>query len=304
MPSAQFEAVMETLRKRPPAIPIDLEGARRAIDDMMGKAPIADDVTIEPVVVAARPAEWFRPPAPTTERVVLYLHGGGFRMGSLTAYRPFASQLALRLAVPLLVIDYRLAPEHPFPAAVEDCLAGYAWLLATGRRAADIAIMGDSAGGGLVASTLLAAKNRRLSQPAAGVCLSPLADLTRCARSYTRNAATDPYFSKESADQSVRDYIGDGDARRPLASPIFGDLADLAPVLIQASTHETLADDAVALAARISDHGGRVRLDMWPYMTHVWHTLINLVPEADAAIADVRSFVEQCSAGVGTSRSS
>jgi acetyl esterase/lipase len=283
MPSAQFEAVMETLRKRPPAIPIDLEGARRAIDDMMGKAPIADDVTIEPVVVAARPAEWFRPPAPTTERVVLYLHGGGFRMGSLTAYRPFASQLALRLAVPLLVIDYRLAPEH---------------------RAADIAIMGDSAGGGLVASTLLAAKNRRLSQPAAGVCLSPLADLTRCARSYTRNAATDPYFSKESADQSVRDYIGDGDARRPLASPIFGDLADLAPVLIQASTHETLADDAVALAARISDHGGRVRLDMWPYMTHVWHTLINLVPEADAAIADVRSFVEQCSAGVGTSRSS
>ena len=293
MASAEFEAVMETLRKRPPAIPVDLHGARTALDEMMGKAPIAPDVTIEPVTVAARAAEWFRPPTTRSEHVVLYLHGGGFRMGSLIAYRPFVSQLAVVFEVPLLVVDYRLAPEHPFPAAVEDCLAGYAWLLATGRRAEDIAIMGDSAGGGLVASTLLAAKQRGLPQPAAGVCLSPLADLARAAASYTRNAASDPYFSKEAVDQSVHDYIGNGDPRRPLASPVFGDLSDLAPVLIQASTHETLADDAVALAARISECGGRVRLDMWPQMTHVWHTLINLVPEADEAIADVHTFLDR-----------
>ena len=301
MPSAEFEAVMETLRKRPPAIPVDLHGARAALDEMMGKAPIAAGATIEPVTVAARAAEWFRPPT-TGERVVLYLHGGGFRMGSLTAYRPFASQLALVFELPLLVVDYRLAPEHPFPAAVEDCVAGYAWLLATGRRAEDIAIMGDSAGGGLVASTLLAAKRRGLPQPAAGVCLSPLADLARSAPSYTRNAAHDPYFSKEAVDQSVRDYIGDGDPRRPLASPVFGDLSGLAPVLIQASTHETLADDAVALAARIAECGGRVCLDMWPHMTHVWHTLINLVPEADDAIADVHAFLRRCFAGMATTR--
>ena len=297
MASAQFEAVMATLRKRPPAIPVDLHGARTALDEMMGTAPIAPEVTIEPVTVAARAAEWFRPPATSTERVVLYLHGGGFRMGSLMAYRPFASQLAVVFEVPLLVVDYRLAPEHPFPAAVEDCLAGYAWLLATGRRADDIAIMGDSAGGGLVASTLLAAKQRGLPQPAAGVCLSPLANLARAAASYTRNASSDPYFSKEAVDQSTHDYIGDGDPRRPLASPVLGDLSDLAPVLIQASTHETLADDAVALAARISECGGRVRLDMWPHMTHVWHTLINLVPEADEAIADVRTFLDRCFRG-------
>ena len=292
MPSAQFDAVMETLRKRPPDIPVDLHAARKALDDMMGNAPIAPEVAIEPVTVAARAAEWFRPPATTTDRVVLYLHGGGFRMGSLTAYRPFASQLALVFQMPLLVVDYRLAPEHPFPAAVEDCVAGYAWLLATGHRAEGVAIMGDSAGGGLVASTLLAAKRRGLPQPAAGVCLSPVADLDRRSPSYTRNAATDPYFSKEAVEQSVRDYIGDGDPRRPLASPLFGDLSDLAAVLIQASTHETLADDAVALAARIAECGGRVRLDMWPHMTHVWHTLVNLVPEADAAIADVRVFLD------------
>jgi acetyl esterase/lipase len=294
MPSAEFEAVMNTLRSRPPAIPVDLAGARKAIDEMMGSAPIAAEVTIEPVTVAARDAEWFRPPSAPPRRVLLYLHGGGFRMGSLFAYRPFASQLAVRFEMPVLVVDYRLAPEHPFPAAVEDCVGGYAWLLATGWQPNEVAIMGDSAGGGLVASTLLAAKRRGLSQPAAGVCLSPLADLTRSGRSYTRNAATDPYFSRESADQCARDYIIDGDPRLPLASPIFGDLSDLAPVLIQASNHEALADDAVALAARIAECGGRVRLDMWPHMTHVWHTLINLVPEADAAIDDVRTFLDAC----------
>lgn len=294
MPSAEFEAVMETLRSRPPVLPLDLAGARAAIDNMMGSAPIAEQVTIEPVTVAARAAEWFRPPAATPGRVLLYLHGGGFHMGSLFAYRPFASQLAVRMEMPVLVVDYRLAPEYPFPAAVEDCVGAYAWLLATGWQPHEIAIMGDSAGGGLVASTLLAAKKRRLEQPAAGVCLSPLADLRGVARSYTRNADTDPYFSKESVEQCALDYLAGGDPRRPLASPIFGDLSDLAPVLIQASNHEALADDAVALAGRIAECGGRVRLDMWPHMTHVWHTLVNLVPEAAAALADVRSFLDIC----------
>ena len=178
MPSAEFNAVVEALGARPPAIPTDVHGARQAIDELMGSAPLADGVTVEPVTVAARAAEWIRPATATNERVVLYLHGGAFRIGSLHAYRPFASQLAVALETPLLAVDYRLAPEHPFPAGLEDCLAGYAWLLATGWRSDQVAIMGDSAGGGLVASTLLAAKRRGLPQPAAGVCLSPLADLT------------------------------------------------------------------------------------------------------------------------------
>ena len=249
MPSAEFNAVVEALGARPPAIPVDVHGARQAIDELMGSAPLADGVTVEPVTVAARAAEWIRPAA-TNEQVVLYLHGGAFRIGSLRAYRPFASQLAVALETPLLAVDYRLAPEHPFPAGLEDCVAGYAWLLATGWRSDQVAIMGDSAGGGLVASTLLAAKRRGLPQPAAGVCLSPLADMTGAAKSYTRNAASDPYFTIEAATDAIRDYLGDGDPRRSLASPIFGDLAGLAPILIHASTHEVLADDAVALAAR------------------------------------------------------
>src|SRR5688572_14958603 len=132
MPSVEFNAIIETLRARPPTVPADVHGGRQAIDEMMGGAPIADGVTVEAITVVARAAEWIRPPAPASERVVLYLHGGGFRIGSLRAYRPFASQLAVALDTPLLAIEYRLAPEHPFPAGLEDCVAAYAWLLATG----------------------------------------------------------------------------------------------------------------------------------------------------------------------------
>ena len=292
MPSAEFNAVFESLSMRPPAIPPDVHGARRAIDEMMGGAPLADDVLVEEVTVAARPAEWLRPVTTTHERVVLYLHGGAFRIGSRCAYRPFASQLAAALDTPLLVVDYRLAPEHPFPAGLEDCLAAYAWLLATGWRSDQVVIMGDSAGGGLVASTLLAAKRRGLPQPIAGVCLSPLADLTRTAKAYTRNAATDPYFSLDAATEAVHDYLGTNDAHRPLASPVFGDLSGLAPILIHASTDEVLADDAVALAARIAQCCGRVQLDMWPQMTHVWHAMIPHVPESVAAVADIHAFID------------
>jgi monoterpene epsilon-lactone hydrolase len=292
MPSAEFNAVIDALSARPPAVPADVNGARQAIDEMMGSAPLADDVTVEPVTAAARAAEWIRHASDPNERVVLYLHGGGFRIGSLQAYRPFASQLTVALEMPLLVVDYRLAPEHPFPAGLEDCLGGYAWLLATGWRSDQIAIMGDSAGGGLVASTLLAAKRRGLPQPAAGVCLSPLTDLTCTTKAYARNARTDPYFSIKAAIEGARDYLGESDPRRPLASPIFGDLSGLAPILIHASTHEVLADDAVALAARIAECQGRVQLDMWPEMTHVWHAMIPHVPESVAAVADGRAFLE------------
>jgi acetyl esterase/lipase len=292
MPSAEFNVIIEGLKARPPAIPLDVYGARQAIDEMMGNAPLAEGVTVEALTVTTRAAEWIRPPGPPSERVVLYLHGGGFRIGSLHAYRPFASQLAVALQSSLLVLDYRLAPEHPFPAGLEDCLAGYAWLLATGWRNDQIAIMGDSAGGGLVASTLLAAKGRGLPQPAAGVCLSPLTDLTSTTKANERNARTDPYFNLEAAAEASRDYLGGVDARRPLASPIFGDLTGLAPMLIHASTHEVLADDAVALATRISQCHGRVQLDMWPQMTHVWHAMIPHVLESVTAVADVRAFLE------------
>jgi acetyl esterase/lipase len=149
----------------------------------------------------------------------------------------------------------------------------------------------------LVASTLLAAKRRGLPQPAAGVCLSPLTDLTCTTNAYQRNARTDPYFSINAAAEGARDYLGDIDPRRPLVSPIFGDLSGLAPVLIHASTHEVLADDAVALATRISRCNGRVQLDMWPQMTHVWHAMIPHVPESVAAVADIRSFLEKAFAG-------
>ena len=124
MPSAEFNAIIEAMHSQPPSFSTDVHDARRALDEMMGSAPLADGVAAESVTVAARAAEWIRPSALDNERVVLYLHGGGFRIGSLAAYRPFASQIADTLQMPLLMVEYRLAPEHPFPAGLEDCLAG------------------------------------------------------------------------------------------------------------------------------------------------------------------------------------
>ena len=292
MPSAEFEAVLAGLRAAPPAIPADVHGARAALDELMGAAPLADGIAVEPVTAGGRPAEWLRPAHATRDGpALLYLHGGAFRIGSLRAYRPFASQLAAAFGWPLLVLDYRLAPEHPFPAAVEDAVAAYRELLDGDHAASRIALAGDSAGGGLVVSTLVAARDRGLPQPGAAVSLSPLADLTLSGASWATNATRDPYVSLEMAKQAVADYLGEADPRHPLASPVFADLSGLAPILVHASDAEVLADDARALAGAVEASGGDVELGLWPEMTHVWHAMTPAVPEASDAVDQIGAFL-------------
>ena len=223
--------------------------------------------------------------------MILYLHGGGYRIGSPACYRGFGSHLAAAAGATVVVVDYRLAPEHPFPAAVDDAVAAYRALLDAGTPPSQLAIAGDSAGGGLTVATLLALRDAGLPQPAAAVCISPWADLTVTAASYDRCAATDPYFSRAQAEESAADYLGGADPTNPLASPALGDLAGLAPVLVHASDCEVLADDAVLLAAGIEAAGGEVELELWPEMTHVWHVMTPLVPEARDAVDQVAAFV-------------
>jgi acetyl esterase/lipase len=297
MPSPEMNAVLEAMRAQPMGFPLEVPARRVAIDEFMG-GPLVDGTAERAATLAGRPAAWIaasgRTGEPGAGPVVLYLHGGAYEIGSIRAYRHFASELALLLDAAVVVVEYRLAPEHPFPAAVDDALAAYRELLGAGHEASSLALIGDSAGGGLVAAALLAIGRAGLPQPAAGVCLSPWADLTLTADSYERCAATDPFLDRVQLAQSAANYLAGADPRDPLASPALApldELGALAPLLIQASAAESIADDADLLGARVREAGGEVRCELWPDLTHVWHTLDPAIPEVRDARATIAEFV-------------
>jgi acetyl esterase/lipase len=270
---------------------------RAAMEGMAASAEPPEGVSIRKSTLGGRQAEWISPDGTPEDdsdgAVVLYLHGGGYCIGSLDTHRGLAARIARATDCTVVTIDYRLAPEHRFPGAVEDACAAYQELLAAGRRPGRIAIAGDSAGGGLTIATLLALRSDRTPLPAAAVCLSPWVDLTQSAPTYQTLADADPMVSKEGLDVMAAAYLGDSDAHNQLASPIFADnLGDLPPVLIEVGEHEVLLDDSLRLAERIRSDGGSVSLTEWPELIHVFQAFPGpLVPEADESIAGVGSFL-------------
>jgi len=239
-----------------------LDPSKLRIDEMRAQYemavaayPVPEDVKLEAREAGGVPAEWVRAAGCSYERVVEYLHGGGYVIGGLATHRELASRLSRSTGASVLVVDYRLAPEHPFPAALDDAVAAYRWLLAEGFDASSVALAGDSAGGGLVVATLIALRDANSPLPAAAVCLSPWADLTQSGDSVTTRAEIDPITSKAALDAMAAWYLGDHDPRDPLASPLFGDLAGLPPLLVQVGELEVLYDDAARLAERARDAG-------------------------------------------------
>jgi len=285
-------SLLELVRENPLPRPESVTDWRAAVDEQLS-GPLIDGATELQTTLGGRPAALIRPPAFTPARTVLYLHGGAYEVGSIAAYRGFASQVAQRLEAVVVVVDYRLAPEHPFPGAVEDAVAAYRELLGRGYKAGEIALMGDSAGGGLAVATLIASGRENLPPPAAAVCLSPWADLTMTADSYTRCSSTDPFLDRDMLDRSAQSYLAGADPHNALASPVFADaeLGALSPVLIQAAAGEVLADDAATLAANIRNAGGHVELELWPDLTHVWHLLGPGIPEAREAMDRIAEFL-------------
>ncbi len=249
------------------------------------------DVKVERVNAPAAPAEWLRPPSAAPGRVVLYLHGGGYVIGSPRSHRHLAAAIAGAAGASALLLDYRLAPEHPFPAAVEDATSAYRWLLDQAIAPERIVIAGDSAGGGLTVATLLALREARVPLPAGGVCISPWVDLTCSGASYDTKAAADPIVRRSGVEEMARAYLGATPPRTPLASPLFADLRGLPPLLIHVGSDEVLLDDAVQLAERAKAAGVHATLEIYDRMIHVWHWFLPMLDEARTAVEAIGRFV-------------
>jgi acetyl esterase/lipase len=238
------------------------------------------------------PGEWITPSQETNGRVILYLHGGYYLSGSIQSHRHLAGNIAVISEARTLIIDYRLAPEHPFPAAIDDALTAYFWLLAQGTQPDQITLAGDSAGGGLVLATLLALRDRSEPLPAAGVCLSPATDLTLSGESWKTNAKKELVVNRFIAEQIQDLYLGGVNPRDPLASPLYADLHGLPPLLIQVGSDEALLSDSTSFAERARAVGVDVTLEVWPRMQHVWQFTASFVPEARQAIDKIGEFIK------------
>jgi acetyl esterase/lipase len=266
---------------------------RSSAETIANVFPVASDVQVEPVDIDGIAAEWLSAPGADPERVMLYLHGGGYVICSVNTHRDLASRLSRAAAARVLIIDYRLAPEHPHPAAVDDAVNAYRWLLGRGIDPTRTTIAGDSAGGGLTVAALLALRDQQERLPAAAVCLSPWVDLEATGESMVTKADVDPMVKPEILRKMAAHYLGGLDPRTPLAAPLHADLSGLPPLLIQVGTAETLLDDATRLAAKAREAGGDVTLEPWEDMVHVWHIFAPLLPEGQRAIERIGEFVRQ-----------
>jgi monoterpene epsilon-lactone hydrolase len=253
--------------------------------------PPAADIKCERVEAGGVDAEWVCAPNAASDRFVLYLHGGGYVIGSVNTHRDMIARISRAAEARVLALNYRLAPEHPFPAAVDDAVAGYKWLLAQGAKPSRIAIGGDSAGGGLAAATLVAIRDAKLPTPAAGVLLSPWVDLEGLGESMTTRVEADPVVRKEGLVGMAQAYLGGQDPKTPLAAPLYADLKGFPPLLIQVGDAETLLDDSTRLEARAKAAGVRTKLEVWPEMIHVWQLFASFLPEGQQAIDGIGKFI-------------
>ncbi len=277
-----------------PANPFDLAGLRQCMNGR--QEPEDKAVACRRVDIDDIPAEWVLAPGADPAVRLLYLHGGGYVSGSGANYLPLAAQLSAAAGCAVLLPDYRLAPEHPFPAGLEDCVRAYVWMRVNGPAGASGAqttfIAGDSAGGGLTLATLLALRDRGLPLPRGGMPLSAFADLTLASESLRTRAVEELFMHPDCLPDFVRLYLGPGgDPRDPLASPVFGDYRGLPPLLIQVGDFEVLRDDSVRVAQKARADGMEVTLEVWPGQCHVFQ--IRGLPESRAAVAHLAAFMRK-----------
>jgi monoterpene epsilon-lactone hydrolase len=254
---------------------------------------LAEDVEVEAVFTPV-PGLWITTPA-GRNRSILYFHGGGYALGSSRAHAEMTSWIARAAQARVFVLDYRRAPEYRFPAALEDALLAYRWMVNSGTDPRTITVAGDSAGGGLTIALLTSLRDRGEPLPSSAACISPWVDLEMSGESIASKAALDPLLTRDGLQQFADWYLGGQDARNPLVSPLHADLHGLPPLLIQVGTSEILLDDAVRLAERARGAGVKVTLTRYEDMPHVWHVFASFLPEAREADREIGEFVMQYS---------
>jgi len=289
MSQQQLESLIQKLK----AVPVDPTASMARRRGAMEKAAfrLDADCTEEPVTAGGVPAEWVSAPGADAGRNVLYLHGGGYTIGSIKTHRCLAGWVSRAAKARVLLIDYRLAPEHPHPAAVDDSLAAYRFMLDSGVNPARAVVAGDSAGGGLAVATLLAIRDAKLPLPAAAVCLSPWVDMEGTGESMKTKADIDPMVGGASLGDMASAYLGGKDPRTPLASPLYADLKGLPPMLIQVGTAEVLLDDSSRLAERARQAGVEVVYEPWESMIHVWQIFVPMLDESKQAVERIGEYI-------------
>jgi epsilon-lactone hydrolase len=295
VPSQQIQIISQMLRERREQAPPDISfpESRAMFEQMVAAFPGPQGVSSEQVDAGGIAAEWIAAHGAAPERTIYWLHGGGYCIGSINTHRALLGNISAASGARALAIDYRLAPEDPFPAAVEDAVSAYLWLLSTGVDPAQTIIGGDSAGGGLAMATLVALKETGKPLPAGAVCISPWTDMTMTGDSLASKAEADPMITVDGITR-VRDaYVGAADPKGPLASPVYADLAGLPPLLIQVGENEVLQSDSTRLADRAEAAGVDVTLEVWPDMIHVWHFFAAMLPEGQHAIDRIGEWVKQ-----------
>jgi epsilon-lactone hydrolase len=280
-----------TLRQAPFDLSGDLAALRSGFNEVMSHIPIADDVERNRVDLGGVGAVEVSISGTESSNVILYFHGGVYVIGSADATVPLASDLARRTRAKVVSVDYRLAPEHPYPAAVDDARTAYEGLLAQGVEPRNIAVAGESAGAGLIVALMLALRSAAVPMPSSAFLMSPYADLTLSGKSIVGKRDVDPLFTEEVLRMRVNDYVAEADPSNPLISPIFGDLSGLPPMLIQAGSHELLLSDAVRLAERAADEDVAVVLDVTPGVPHVFQGYAAFLDEGDAALIRAAEFL-------------
>lgn len=293
MTIAQLDALVSLLRSRPAPAGLSIAKMRERylkLAEALGGAP---DARCEQVDAGGVPAEWVSAPGADDSRAVLMLHGGGYAIGSVGTHRRLAYDVSAASGARVLLIDYRLAPEHPFPAALDDATAAWRWMLAQGLRASRLSIAGDSAGGGLVLSTLVNLRDQGLALPGCAVAISPWVDLEMRGGSIRSRADADPMVAEAGLHAYAKMYLGEAHPQTPLAAPLHADLHGLPPVLVQVGSAEVLLDDALRIAEKLHAAGNDARLSVWPNMPHVFPFFAPVISEGRDGCQEIGAFIRQ-----------